>query len=113
MSRRGTVCGTPLFMAPEVLVLDDDEPETAFVAYTAAADVWSLGVTIYVLLSGGVYPLTTRRDIKALAKGDAAAAAWRMPPLPVDVPVELSALVQVWCEVEGGWDGPCSAKAYA
>ena len=38
-----TLCGTPEYMAPEMLV---DSP------YTCAVDMWSTGVITYVLLSG-------------------------------------------------------------
>ncbi|KAF0694278.1 hypothetical protein As57867_014770, partial [Aphanomyces stellatus] len=40
---KGTTCGTPAYMAPEVLLGH---------AYDAAVDCWSLGVILYMLLSG-------------------------------------------------------------
>lgn len=85
--------GTPFFIAPEVLLLEDEEVERAAAAYTTLSDVWSLGVTLYVLLSGGTFPITTRRAMKDLAMNPT--ASWRMPPLPDDVGAELSSLVQV------------------
>lgn len=39
------MCGTPNFIAPEVLAADD-EP------YDEAVDVWSLGCILYCLLLG-------------------------------------------------------------
>ena len=42
-----TYCGTPLYLAPEVG--RDRAPRKP---YTAAVDVWSLGVILFILLSG-------------------------------------------------------------
>jgi len=39
----GSVCGTPLYMAPQIV---DQE------AYSVKADIWSLGIIIYELLTG-------------------------------------------------------------
>jgi serine/threonine protein kinase len=41
-----TYCGTPLNMAPEIM---NGRP------YTYKADIWSIGVLIFLLLTGG-YP---------------------------------------------------------
>ncbi len=46
-------CGTPFFVAPEMIRRD---------AYDESADMWSLGVIIYCLLSGKM-PFTGRRSI--------------------------------------------------
>jgi len=44
------LCGTPDYVAPEVLTwYDDDENGTA---YGTGSDLWSLGVLLYVILSG-------------------------------------------------------------
>lgn len=40
-----TVCGTPYFIAPEIL-------EEGHETYGAEVDVWSLGVIIYFMLCG-------------------------------------------------------------
>ena len=42
----GTICGSPLYMAPEVLM---NQP------YNHSADIWSLGTMLYHLLTGN-YP---------------------------------------------------------
>lgn len=41
-----TVCGSPLYMAPELLMLDQKS------AYSPAVDVWSIGVILFILLAG-------------------------------------------------------------
>jgi calcium-dependent protein kinase len=46
-----TLCGTLLYIAPEVLAINSkDNPNT--VGYACEADMWSLGVVLYVFLSG-------------------------------------------------------------
>ena len=45
--------GSPAFMAPEVMVLEDGAEEEAEAAgYTEKADVWSLGATLFTLIAG-------------------------------------------------------------
>lgn len=41
-----TVCGSPLYMAPELLMLDQKS------AYSPAVDVWSIGIILFILLAG-------------------------------------------------------------
>lgn len=44
------LCGTPDYVAPEVLTwYDDDDSGTA---YGKGSDMWSMGVLLYVILSG-------------------------------------------------------------
>jgi serine/threonine protein kinase len=45
-----TYCGTPLYIAPEVA---NKRP------YTYKADIWSIGVMIFLLMTG-VYPFFAR-----------------------------------------------------
>ncbi|GLE01295.1 hypothetical protein PINS_up010125 [Pythium insidiosum] len=45
-----TICGTPLYCAPEVLFLHSSSRETGFQG--APADVWSVGILIFALLTG-------------------------------------------------------------
>eukprot|EP00092_Neocalanus_flemingeri_P085896 GFUD01108151.1.p1 GENE.GFUD01108151.1~~GFUD01108151.1.p1 ORF type:complete len:278 (+),score=109.41 GFUD01108151.1:92-835(+) len=48
-SRLHTYVGTPVYMAPEVLVMGE---RNAMPGYTYKADCWSLGVILFLLLSG-------------------------------------------------------------
>jgi serine/threonine protein kinase len=42
-----TICGSPLYVAPEILDMDANVD-----TYTPAVDMWSIGVMLYILLSG-------------------------------------------------------------
>jgi len=46
-SRAQTACGTPFYVAPDILLADDDTG-----GYTEAVDMWAVGVVLYILLSG-------------------------------------------------------------
>ena len=54
-----TICGTPLYVAPEVVEADRRTEEGN--AYTSNVDVWSLGVVLWVMLTKRV-PLQRIRD---------------------------------------------------
>lgn len=45
---RQTMCGTPCWMAPEVLLAE----QGASVAYKSAADIWSVGITLFEMAHG-------------------------------------------------------------
>lgn len=55
-----TICGTPQYFAPEVLQRKNFELGSGF--YSLEADMWSLGVMLYVLLCGQ-YPFNTNANI--------------------------------------------------
>jgi calcium/calmodulin-dependent protein kinase I len=42
------MCGTLIYMAPEVASNHE---------YTKSVDIWSLGIIMYVILTGGKHPL--------------------------------------------------------
>ena len=44
-----TVCGTPLYLAPEVMAKGPHGK-----GYTKSVDLWSIGVILFILLSGGL-----------------------------------------------------------
>lgn len=46
---RTSICGTPNYMAPEILAAQDNEID---VGYSYSADIWSIGVMLYTLLVG-------------------------------------------------------------
>jgi serine/threonine protein kinase len=46
------VCGTPMYVAPEVLGKPGPKGTTGAAAITIAVDMWSVGVILYMLLSG-------------------------------------------------------------
>lgn len=46
-------CGTLIFMAPEVASKKE---------YSKSVDIWSTGIIMYMLLTGGSHPLFTSKD---------------------------------------------------
>jgi len=51
-----TICGSPLYMAPEILYKQD---------YDSNADIWSLGILVYEMIYGFT-PFSESHDIKSL-----------------------------------------------
>jgi serine/threonine protein kinase len=45
-----TICGSPLYIAPEILELETSKNEDE--CYSTACDMWSVGVILFALLSG-------------------------------------------------------------
>ena len=62
--RAKTVIGTPYWMAPEVIAMED-VPEGEDVAYDNRCDIWSLGITA-IELAEGQPPLSKLQPMKAL-----------------------------------------------
>jgi hypothetical protein len=80
ITERGSVAGTPSFMAPEVL---RGEPADA------RSDLWALGVMLYEAVTGTLpFRGTTTFEITSAILRDS------MAPLPAHVPPGLAAVIQ-------------------
>jgi len=52
---RASICGTPNYMAPEILMAAEEDKklaEGALCGYSFAADIWALGVIMYTMVVG-------------------------------------------------------------
>ncbi|KAL7807376.1 hypothetical protein V8C44DRAFT_188681 [Trichoderma aethiopicum] len=78
-----TLCGSPLYMAPEIL---------RYERYDAKADLWSVGTVLYEMISGRP-PFRARNHVELLRKIEAAEDVIKFPR---DIPItpELKALVR-------------------
>ncbi len=79
MSQRGTLCGTPTHMAPEVVRPSDDDT-----TYDNRADVWSLGITA-IEMAEGRPPRSKARNVVELAM-----RVWTEPPPTLDAATAAS-----------------------
>ena len=76
-----TACGTPLYLAPEVILKS---------GYGKECDMWSLGVLLYVLLTG-YFPFYSRTRHKLYSK--VLECRYKWPKEAKDVPPEAKDLV--------------------
>ena len=53
-------CGTPMYMAPEIILANDDNGYKGF-----PVDIWSSGITLYIMLSGSLpFNITNKNNNK-------------------------------------------------
>lgn len=78
-----TLCGSPLYMAPEIL---------RYERYDAKADLWSVGTVLYEMITGRP-PFRARNHVELLRKIEAAEDVIKFPREVVVTP-ELKALVR-------------------
>lgn len=86
-----TCCGTPIFMAPEILL---KKPYNAF-----SVDVWALGITLFIMLALEL-PFDFRDQQAAIKK--MVAKDWKLPPEKIKAPPskKLSAVLSGMIEPE-------------
>ena len=78
-----TLCGSPLYMAPEIL---------RYERYDAKADLWSVGTVLYEMITGRP-PFRARNHVELLRKIEAAEDVIKFPREVIATP-EMKALVR-------------------
>ncbi|KAL6901726.1 hypothetical protein GGI43DRAFT_365922 [Trichoderma evansii] len=78
-----TLCGSPLYMAPEIL---------RYERYDAKADLWSVGTVLYEMISGKP-PFRARNHVELLRKIEAAEDVIKFPK-EVTITSEMKSLVR-------------------
>lgn len=78
-----TLCGSPLYMAPEIL---------RYERYDAKADLWSVGTVLYEMVTGRP-PFRARNHVELLRKIEAAEDVIKFPR-EVQISAEMKALVR-------------------
>jgi serine/threonine protein kinase len=79
--RRHSLCGTSEYLAPEMLKRSTYTYGIGICGYSKEIDLWSIGITFHVLLTGD-WPLDRPQhisDLKAAAKVGSLSWDWKMP----------------------------------
>lgn len=93
MALNRTVCGTPLFMAPEILLRK---------AYNAfAVDVWALGVTLFIMMTLEL-PFDFRDQNKAVKDMVTRNWSWPSGKMKASPSVDLKEYASGMMEPESG-----------
>jgi len=69
-----TACGTPFYVAPDILMASDDDDA----GYGSPVDMWAVGVLLYILLSGRL-PFSGDEDDELFKHILEAKIEWKSP----------------------------------